>query len=99
MAVCKAVQRGNLRAAQRTAYAVVIAQRAMRRQLGVYRSLIKTPRTANGFQFARVVFLFDMPLFPGSETTLLDRLSEIAADAFSAAYDAYLDGLPDEAEE
>lgn len=99
LAVCEALKRGIHPTGDKIGYIVVIARRAMQRQMGIYQSLIRTPRTHDGYLPAMVVLSLDMPLFPGEETTLLDRLAEIAvdaADAFNAAYEIYADGLPGE---
>jgi hypothetical protein len=99
LAVCEALKRGIHPTSDKIGYVVVIARRAMQRHCGVYRSLIKTPRTRNGYQPALVVLSLDMPLFADDEVTLLDRLAGEAVEAaedYAAAYDAYLDGLPGE---
>jgi hypothetical protein len=97
LAVCEALQRGIHARGNRIAYVVVIARRAMRRQLGVYRSLIKTPRTHNGYQPALVVLSLDAPIWADDGATLLDRLADAAVEAaedYAAQHDNYLDRLP-----
>src|SRR5258708_166281 len=63
------------------AYLLVIAKRAMQRHCSVYRSLIRTPRTANGYQPALVVLSLDAPLFADDGVTLLNRLADEAVEA------------------
>lgn len=97
LAVCEALKRGIHPRGNRTAYIVVIARRAMRRQLGVYRSLIRTPRTRNGYQPALVVLSLDAPIWADDGVTLLDRLADAAVEAaedYAADYDNWLDSLP-----
>lgn len=94
LAVCEALKRGIKVKGDKIGYVVVIARRAMQRYCGVYRSLIRTPRTAHGYQPALVVLSLDAPLFPGDEVTLLDRLAEMAVEAaeeYAALYDNWLD--------
>lgn len=96
LAVCEALKKGIHPRGNRTAYIVVIARRAMRRQLGVYQSLIKTPRTRNGYQPALVVLSLDAPIWADDERTLLDGLAaeEDDGDEYNALYECYLDSLP-----
>lgn len=97
LAVCEALRKGIKAKGDKVGYVVVIARRAMQRYCGVYQSLIRTPRTRNGYQPALVVLSLDMPLFADDEVTLLDRLADGAledAEEYAAAYDAYLDRLP-----
>lgn len=79
------------------AYLLVIAKHAMQRHCGVYRSLIRTPRAATGYQPALVVLSLDAPLFAEDGVTLLNRLTDEAVDAaeeYAALYDCYLDSQP-----
>jgi DNA-directed RNA polymerase specialized sigma24 family protein len=78
------------------AYLVGVARFAMLRYCGQHRSLITTPRKAQGYYEPLAVLSLDAPLSDASDQTLLDVLAADDGDddAYTAAYDAYLDSLP-----
>ena len=97
LAVCEAYKKKIHPRGNKRAYLLVIARRAMQRHCGVYRSLIKAPRKANGYQPALLVLSLDAPIWADDEVALLDRLADEAVDAadeYVAIYDASLDGQP-----